>query len=340
VRAVYAEGKWLAAAAAFLLPLAACAPPNQGQNVASVQSPTPSPSPTPTTPFATSGPGFHVGEVGINYTSVSFTADGGVKPYHWTVTAGVLPPGLSLSDDGTVSGEPTTAGKYGFTIQAADSGDSKATIPGVIDVAPPLNASLLPACAKYCVVELGCVNVCGSFGALSGGVAPYTYKVTAGQLPAGTKLSTLSLTGTFAGLTGYLQFSVQVTDALGATSTVSPTFWMYPHISLRGGTCQSTRLTPGKCTVALAYSGGTPGQQVTLAPTSWTGDLKCGSVAAIPCPQPSFAVSYGPGQATVTLTYQANYPFTFGTLAVRLTSSDPCGAGASCGADASITVAG
>lgn len=319
--------------------------------MASVQSPTPSPSPTPTTPFAASGPGFHVGEVGINYTSVSFTADGGVKPYHWTVLAGVLPPGLSLSDDGTVSGEPATAGKYGFTIQAADSGDSKATIPGVIDVAPPLNASLLPPCGKYCVVELGCVNVCGNFGTLSGGVAPYTYKVTAGQLPAGTTLSTLSLTGTFTGLTGYLQFSVQVTDALGATSTVSPTFWMYPHISLQGGSIPSNRQFPcwwtgydpanaPGCRGQFPYSGGTPSAGSVTATGVWSSYSQ--SCIQPPCPPPPMpAITVTGGMVIVTVgpggrAWGGGYT---GTLTVTVANQDSCAAGPSrCSASAAVTI--
>lgn len=278
----------------------------------------------------------------MSYTTVAMTATGGVQPYHWSVAAGVLPPGLTLSDSGTVSGQPSAAGTYGFTVEASDSGDSKAAIAGVITVAPPLNASLIPACAKYCVVELGCVNVCGNFGQLNGGVGPFAYKVTAGQVPAGTTLSALSLKGTFTGLTGYLQFSVQVTDALGAASTVSPTFWMYPHVSLAGATCQSNQRQGGKCTVTLGYQGGTPGQQLSLVATAWTGDPRCyNPFGSQVCPQPDLAVAYQPGGLVVTLTYKGTgVPYTFGKLAVRLTSSDPCAQGARCTADATITVNG
>ncbi len=265
MRSDFAKGKWLAAPAAFLLAISACAPPTQtGDNVASLQSPTPSPSPTPTSAFAASGPGFHAGEVGIGYSPVALTAGGGVAPYHWTVSAGVLPPGLSLNDDGSVSGEPTTPGKYGFTIQAADSGGSKAAVAGVITIAPPLNAALIPACAKYCVVELGCVNACGGFGQLSGGVAPFSYKLLQGSLPLGTKLAGLSLLGTFTGQSGYLQFSVQVTDALGATSTVSPTFWMYPLIALAGDST-TCFLIFTDCNLKLKITGGVPSGNPSVA---------------------------------------------------------------------------
>ncbi|HXN91215.1 MAG TPA: putative Ig domain-containing protein [Candidatus Sulfotelmatobacter sp.] len=241
-------------AAVLVVGFACAAPP---KTIASLQSPTPSPSPTPTAPLQASGPGFHVGEVGVGYAPVALSATGGVAPYRWTVSAGSLPAGLTVGPDGSVSGNPTGAGSYAFTIQVADAGDSTATINGTIGIAAPVTATLLPACAQYCNVELGCVTVCGNFGTLSGRVAPYSYALTQGPLPAGTSLSALSLTGTFVGLSGYLKFSVQVTDGLGATSSISPTFWMYQHISLSNAVCYGNFGTG--CTVQIPISGGVPG---------------------------------------------------------------------------------
>src|SRR4029077_17374047 len=132
--------------------------------------PTPSPSPTPTTPMALAATApFHTGEVGVAYAPVALAATGGVQPYTWSVVTGALPSGLSIGSDGTVSGTPTSAGTFNFTIHAADSGDSTATIPGSVPIADALSASLIPACATQCSVELGCVSVCGAFGAQSGG---------------------------------------------------------------------------------------------------------------------------------------------------------------------------
>src|SRR2546430_10388696 len=156
--------------AALLVFLAACAPPPK--TIAVVQSPTPSPSPTPTTSLVASGPGFHSGEVGLAYRVVPLSAAGGVQPYKWSVIGGALPGGLNLGTDGTVAGTPTSAGHYTFTIRAADSGDSTDTIAGTINIASRLTASLLPACATVCNVELGCANACGSFRPGSGGGGP------------------------------------------------------------------------------------------------------------------------------------------------------------------------
>ncbi|MBQ7170503.1 MAG: putative Ig domain-containing protein, partial [Synergistaceae bacterium] len=46
----------------------------------------------------------------------------GDSPITWTVYSGFLPTGLTLSDTGAISGTPTTAGTYTFTVKASNSG--------------------------------------------------------------------------------------------------------------------------------------------------------------------------------------------------------------------------
>jgi hypothetical protein len=59
------------------------------------------------------------GTVGIAYNG-GFTADGGTQPYRWSIVAGQLPPGIRL-DNNILSGTPTTAGTYTFTVRVTDN---------------------------------------------------------------------------------------------------------------------------------------------------------------------------------------------------------------------------
>lgn len=60
------------------------------------------------------------GSIGVEY-SQTFTAIGGTEPYTFTIIESTLPDGLALSTAGVLSGTPTTAGNYAFTVQAEDA---------------------------------------------------------------------------------------------------------------------------------------------------------------------------------------------------------------------------
>ena len=61
------------------------------------------------------------GTVGEFYCCGNLFASGGVQPYTWSVVAGTLPPGLELPNrENTISGTPTTAGTFTFTVRVTD----------------------------------------------------------------------------------------------------------------------------------------------------------------------------------------------------------------------------
>ena len=57
-------------------------------------------------------------------------------PFTWTVSSGTLPPGLSLSSAGTITGIPTAAGTFNFTLRLVDSTGLTATQAKTITIAP------------------------------------------------------------------------------------------------------------------------------------------------------------------------------------------------------------
>ena len=57
---------------------------------------------------------------GIDYAPTALETTGADGPVSWSITAGTLPPGLSLTNDGRVLGTPDAPGYYEFTTQADD----------------------------------------------------------------------------------------------------------------------------------------------------------------------------------------------------------------------------
>jgi hypothetical protein len=90
----------------------------------------------------------NVGQVGQPYVS-SLLATGGRAPYTYSISAGSLPPGLTLDPTtGAISGTPTTAGSFPYTGRVADSAEASATTNCgalVITSAPPVSVPAPPS---------------------------------------------------------------------------------------------------------------------------------------------------------------------------------------------------
>jgi hypothetical protein len=75
------------------------------------------------------------GQIQVSY-SASVQATSGTPPYTWSVVTGQLPTGLTLSASaGTISGTPTVAGSFSFTVQAKDSAAATASAGFSINIA-------------------------------------------------------------------------------------------------------------------------------------------------------------------------------------------------------------
>jgi hypothetical protein len=75
--------------------------------------------------------------MGLSF-NYQLNASGGTAPYTWTAAAGALPPGLNLNaSSGLLSGAPTAAGVFTFSIGVRDSGSASATTTLQIKVIDP-----------------------------------------------------------------------------------------------------------------------------------------------------------------------------------------------------------
>lgn len=81
------------------------------------------------------------GTVGAAYAH-TFPASGGTVPYTFSITAGALPPGLSLNaSTGEVTGTPTVEGTFNFTVQVEDSVAATASVACSILILPAYSAN-------------------------------------------------------------------------------------------------------------------------------------------------------------------------------------------------------
>ena len=159
------------------------------------------------------------GTVGVPYTQL-LTATGGVAPFTGSVT-GTLPPGLTVDPEmagasARVSGTPTQAGTFRFTVIATDSRGAAGSVQYDVTIAPaPVTIAVAPLSLPNGVVGTGYAQTI----AAAGGTGPYTFAVTSGAPPAGLTLTTtggLSGTPTNAGPS---TFTITATDSTNATGT-------------------------------------------------------------------------------------------------------------------------
>jgi len=158
--------------------------------------------------------------LGVVY-SATLQASGGVPSYTWSVTAGSLPAGLSLSGAGVISGTPTGAlGTSNFTVQVTDS-----QTPTPVSTTANLSITVSTAPLTVTTTSLAGGSIDNPYSQTlhaSGGTPSYTWSISAGTLPTGLTLT--PGTGAIAGTpsaTGTSNFTVMVTDSVAGTATAA-----------------------------------------------------------------------------------------------------------------------
>jgi hypothetical protein len=88
--------------------------------------------------FSPPGPDLPAATRGLPY-SVSFSATGGQPPYTWSVQPGGpgLPPGLTFSPTGVLSGTPTMEGTFDFFLRLSDTGGRVVDRPYTLVIGTP-----------------------------------------------------------------------------------------------------------------------------------------------------------------------------------------------------------
>jgi hypothetical protein len=239
------------------------------------------------------------GTIGLAYPSTTFTATGGTGTYTYTVVAGSLPAGLTLTTAGVLSGTPTASNGAGvsITVQARDSNNCAGTRAYNLKICPVVNLS---------PTTLATATVTQAYSqtiVASGGATPYTFAVASGSLPAGLTLNTSTgvISGTPTALTA-ATFTLRATDVNGCTGTRAYTLTpVCPTITLSPATLPNG-------TVGTAYS-------QTLSATGGTGAK-------------TFAVTTGTLPAGLTLSTAgvlSGTPTSIATQTFTVTATDTLG---------------
>ncbi|ATQ44118.1 putative Ig domain-containing protein [Caulobacter mirabilis] len=179
----------------------------------------------PTITLTSPAAGALPGGVGGTAYSQAFTATGGQGAHSFTVASGSLPPGVTLSTGGTLSGIPTAAGNYSFSVRAADASPAPGPfVSASVAYTLQINAPTIVMTPAAGALPGGLRTVAYSQTiSASGGTAPYSFTVATGTLPAGLTLTTAGVLAGTPTTAGSNSFTVTATDAHGFTQSAAYT---------------------------------------------------------------------------------------------------------------------
>jgi FtsP/CotA-like multicopper oxidase with cupredoxin domain len=257
--------------------------------------------PSPSITTATPMPG---GQINVAY-SQTLTGANGRTPYTWARTSGSLPAGLTLSTAGVISGRPTAAGNSSFTVQLTDGNGVSVSKVLSISIAsgPSITTTSLPNAERTVAYSQ---TLTGTSGA-----NPVWSLAPGSSLPNGLRLnaSTGAITGT-PSATGTRTFTVQLSDASGATASKPLSITVVATPTLTGSALPGGRVT-------VAYGPVTPTLTGGLAPFTWAR-----TAGTMP---PGLVLNTTTGAITGTPTTAGNYSFTLRVTDSAGKASSPAG---------------
>lgn len=193
--------------------------------------------------------------------STTFTVTGGNGPYSFDLYSGDLPPGLSLSPNGVLSGSATTAGEYIFILRISDStGCTGRRIYRILVYPACTPISITPSSLPSGTAGL---EYSASFSATGGPGIFYSFALVSGTLPPGISLASSGILGTPT-TPGTYNFTIQATDSVECTGSRNYTLTIGPPCS--SIVVSPTSLASG--TIGIVYSQ-TLTQTGGTAPITW-----------------------------------------------------------------------
>jgi len=234
------------------------------------------------------------GVVGSPYTHLFTAAGAGTTlPFLFQLSAGTLPPDLTLATHGEVAGVPMTSGTTTFTVRAIDAEGCVGSQEFSLYICPVIEIGTTFASAQRLTPYSQPVPV-------TGGTGPYVFSIIQGNLPEGLSLVDGQLIGTPIGTPGLASFTLSVSDSLGCNGMVEASI----NVTCNVLSLAPTLLAPGN--LHTPYTSQSFTAEGTAGPLLWelVGTLPAG-------------LSFDPDTAVL-----AGTPTQLGSFEFTLTATD------------------